>query len=229
MAKATNKAYEEIRSRILDGAYAPGTHLREKEIAEEIGLSRTPAREALRKLAVDGYVEFIPNRGAFVAQWSQQSISDLIVVRAELAALAGRLAASHVRREQLDHLARLNQAMADLAERKPAGYLTEVSALNLEFHSTIFKASENEWLSGLLKQTAFLPMVQRTQYTFQAIDWQRGFDRYRELIEALASGDGVWAATILRSHFLASKHALLKSRGAGVAVTQYDPKRRRSP
>ena len=218
MAKTTNKAYEEIRARILDGSYIPGMHLREKEIAEEIGVSRTPAREALRKLASDGYVEFIPNRGAFVAQWSQQSISNLIDVRAELAALAGRLAASHIRREQLDSLARLNQNMAELAERKPPGYLTEVSTLNLEFHNTVFQASENEWLSNLLQQTAFLPMVQRAQYTFQAVDWQRGFERYSELIDALATGDGVWAAAVLRSHFLASKHALLKGQRAKVAA-----------
>ena len=212
MANATNKAYETIRARILDGNYPPGMHLREKEIADEIGVSRTPAREAMRKLAADGYVEYTPNKGAFVAQWSQRSLSDLIDVRAELAALAGRLAASHVRKPQLEELTRLNRAMAELAQQRPPGYLTDVSALNLEFHNTIFKASENEWLLNLLQQTAFLPMVQRAQYAYQPTDWQRGFERYTELISALASGDGAWASSILRSHFLASKHALLKAK-----------------
>lgn len=210
MASVTNKSYDAIRARILDGTYSPSTHLAEKVIAEEIGVSRTPVREALRKLASDGYVEFAPNRGAFVAQWSERSLSDLIEVRAELAAFAGQLAALHIRKAQLDKLSRINQEMADLAELKPTGYLTEISALNLEFHNTVFDASENEWLASLLRQTAYLPLVQRAQYTFRPFHRLRGFERYSELIDALAKGDGAWASSILRSHFLASKHALLQ-------------------
>ena len=213
MAKTTGKAYEAIRSRILKGSFPPAFHLREKEVAEEVGVSRTPVREALRRLAAEGYVEFVPNRGAFVAKWSERSLSDLIDVRAELAAMAGRLAANRIRREDLDALAKLNRTMAELAERKPTGYLTEVSRLNLEFHNIIFRTADNEWLLSLLQQTAFLPMVQRAQYGFQASDWRRGFERYNELIDAFASGDGEWAAATLRSHFHASKHALLRHKG----------------
>ena len=215
MAKTTGKAYEAIRSRILKGSFPPAFHLREEEVAEQVGVSRTPVREALRRLAAEGYVEFVPNRGAFVAKWSDKSLSDLIDVRAELAAMAGRLAASRIRREDLEKLAKLNRAMAELAEKKPTGYLTEVSLLNLEFHSVVFKSADNEWLPTLMQQTAFLPMVQRAQYGFQASDWRRGFERYGELIDALASGDGEWAAATLRSHFHASKHALLRHKVKG--------------
>ena len=215
MAKTTGKAYEAIRSRILKGSFPPAFHLREEEVAEQVGVSRTPVREALRRLAAEGYVEFVPNRGAFVAKWSDKSLSDLIDVRAELAAMAGRLAASRIRREDLEKLAKLNRAMAELAEKKPTGYLTEVSLLNLEFHSVVFQSADNEWLPTLMQQTAFLPMVQRAQYGFQASDWRRGFERYGELIDALASGDGEWAAATLRSHFHASKHALLRHKVKG--------------
>ena len=215
MAKTTGKAYEAIRSRILKGSFPPAFHLREEEVAEQVGVSRTPVREALRRLAAEGYVEFVPNRGAFVAKWSDKSLSDLIDVRAELAAMAGRLAASKIRREDLEKLAKLNRAMAELAEKKPSGYLTEVSLLNLEFHSVVLKSADNEWLLTLMQQTAFLPMVQRAQYGFQASDWRRGFERYGELIDALASGDGEWAAATLRSHFHASKHALLRHKVKG--------------
>jgi DNA-binding GntR family transcriptional regulator len=212
VAKTTEKAYEAIRSRILKGSFAPAFHLREEEVAEQVGVSRTPVREALRRLAAEGYVEFLPNRGAFVAKWSERSVSDLIDVRAELAAMACRLAASRIRKEDLEALSKLNREMAELAEKKPTGYLTEVSRLNLEFHNVIFRTADNEWLLALLQQTAFLPMVQRAQYGFQASDWQRGFERYSELIHALASGNGDWAAATLRSHFHASKHALLRNR-----------------
>ena len=213
MAKRTSKAYEAIRSRILKGSFPPAFHLREEEVAEQVGVSRTPVREALRRLAAEGYVEFLPNRGAFVAKWSEKSLSDLIDVRAELAAMAGRMAASRIRRADLDTLSKLNRAMAQLAEERPAGYLSEVSRLNLEFHAIIFKTADNEWLLALMQQTAFLPMVQRAQFGFQASDWHRGFERYSELIDALASGDGEWAAAMLRAHFHASKHALLRGKG----------------
>ena len=118
MAKSAGKAYDAIRARILDGNFPPKSHLREKDLAEVIGVSRTPVREALRKLAADGYVQFIPNRGAFVAEWTETSLSALIDVRAELAAMAGRLAANQIRREDLAELARLNRAMIELAERR---------------------------------------------------------------------------------------------------------------
>jgi DNA-binding GntR family transcriptional regulator len=211
VAKATGKAYEAIRSRILNGDFPPKFHLREEEVSEQIGVSRTPVREALRKLAADGYVQFMPNRGAFVAEWSERSISDLIEVRAELAAMAGGMAARRIREEDLDALTKLNRTMADIAKRKPVGYLTEVSGLNLEFHNIIFKAADNNWLYTLLQQTAYLPMVQRAQYGFQEIDWRRVFDRYDELIRALKVGDGKWAAAALRSQFHASLNAVRRT------------------
>jgi DNA-binding GntR family transcriptional regulator len=212
MAKAADKAYEAIRSRILEGGYPSGSHLREGDIAEQVGVSRTPVREALRRLSAEGYVDFKPNRGTFVAEWTERSISDLIDVRTELAAMAGRRAASRVRHEDLEILVRLNREMATLAERRPPGYLTAVSMLNLEFHGVILRCADNTWLQSLMQQTAYLPMVQRAQHGYEASDWQRAFAHYTELIDALSSGDAEWAATALRSHFLASKHAAVRRR-----------------
>ncbi len=210
MAKTTDKAYEALRSRILTGDLAPGVHLREEDLAARLAVSRTPVREALRRLAAEAYVEFRPNRGAFVAVWSERSLGDLVDVRAELAAMAGRLAAAGIRRTDLDQLQALNKAMAGLGRRRPAGYLTEVSRLNLQFHDVILRAAGNAWLQTLMQQTAFLPLVQRAQHGFQDTDWKRGFERYADLIDALAAGDGEWAASILRAHFRASKLALLR-------------------
>ena len=112
--------------------------------------------------------------------------------------MAGSMAARRIRQEDLNILTQLNRAMADFVKRRPVGYLTEVSRLNLEFHNIIFKAANNEWLYALLQQTAYLPMVQRAQFSFQALDWRRVFDRYNELIGALGLGDGKWSAALLR-------------------------------
>ena len=69
-----------------------------------------------------------------------------------------------------------------------------------------------------MRQTAFLPMVQRAQYGFQAADWKRGFERYNDLIDALAAGDGEWAAASLRAHFHASKHLLRRAMASKIAA-----------
>jgi DNA-binding GntR family transcriptional regulator len=212
MSKASEKAYEGIRSRILKGDFEPGLHLREKDLSATIGVSRTPVREALRRLAAEGYTEFVPNRGVFVAKWTPRSLSDLIDVRAELAAMAGRLAASRIRREDLDALTRLNDAIARASVKKDPGYLTKAAKLNLEFHDIVFRAAGNEWLISLMKQTALLPMVHSAHHGYNARDWRRGAEHYRELIDALASGDGEWAAAMLHAHFHASKHALLRNK-----------------
>jgi len=218
MAKTAEKAYEAIRSRILEGSLPPAFHLREEEIAVLIGVSRTPVREALRRLAAEGYVEFYPNRGAFVATWTERSLAELIDVRAELAAMAGRLAAGRIRRDALDRLTALNARMAHLADERAEGYLTEVSRLNIAFHDIILESAGNQWLVPLMQQTAYLPPVQRAQHVFKAVDWKRGFERYAEIIQALVSGDGEWAAATLRSHFHASKHALLRQPATDVAA-----------
>ena len=81
MAKSSNLAYDAIRKGILDGRYLPRAHLREAAIAADIGVSRTPVREALRRLAADGYVTMVANQGAFVNPQSDESLSELIKVR----------------------------------------------------------------------------------------------------------------------------------------------------
>jgi DNA-binding GntR family transcriptional regulator len=212
MSKTSEKAYEAIRNGILKGEFSPGFHLREKDISKTVGVSRTPVREALRRLAAEGYAELVPNRGVFVARWSSRSLSDLIDVRAELAAMAGRLAARRIRREDLDALTKLNHAMTRLSAKKKPGYLTKAAKFNLEFHDIVFKAAGNEWLILLMKQTALLPMVQGAHHQYTAEDWRRGSEHYRELVDALASGDGEWAAAMLHAHFHASKHALLRNK-----------------
>lgn len=178
MSKTSEKAYEAIRNRILKGDFPPGFHLREQDISQAVGVSRTPVREALRRLA----------------------------------AMAGRLAASRIRREDLDALTKLNDAITRLSMKKKSGYLTKAAKLNLEFHNIVFKAAGNEWLILLMKQTALLPMVHGAHHGYRASDWRRGAEHYRELIDALASGNGEWAAAMLHAHFHASKHALLRNK-----------------
>jgi DNA-binding GntR family transcriptional regulator len=105
-----------IQARVLSGELASGTRLRQEALAEEFGVSRTPVREALRKLQASGLVELRPNRGALVRGLSAREIRDAYEVRAELEGLAAELAAVRIRQEQLDRLREAQALFGDALE-----------------------------------------------------------------------------------------------------------------
>jgi DNA-binding GntR family transcriptional regulator len=209
MARSSNLVYEAIRTRILQGHYAPETHLREAALATDLGVSRTPVREALRRLAADGYVTFKPNLGAFVMPWSFESFSELIAVRAELAGMAARGAALHASPSTIDAMAGIVSAMSALDTGADSETIDRKTKLNIEFHGLIFSNCGNRWLEQIVRQTSNVSNIQRAYYAFTPSDWQRAVARYAEIVTALRAGDGEWAGTVFKSHFLASHHAIM--------------------
>jgi DNA-binding GntR family transcriptional regulator len=220
LAKSAAKAYEYIRVRILDGTLPPSSHLVEHILATEISVSRTPIREALRRLAADGFVTFVPNQGAKVVEWSEESLADLIDVRSELAGMAARLAAARISKAAIEELRTLNEELARVTENRNDDVLTEAARLNNAFHRVIFNASGNPWLMQLLEQTAYLPMIHRAHFAFDPIAWQHGIARYRDLIDAFSAGDGKWAESLIQTHFLAAKHLISHRRTSEPVVSE---------
>jgi len=103
-ASAPASAYEQIRARILNGDIRPGDRLREVELADDLGLSRTPVREAIRRLEQDGIVEHAAHKGAVVRSLDQSSITELYTIREVLEGTAARLAAQHANDAEIDAL-----------------------------------------------------------------------------------------------------------------------------
>ena len=171
MVKSSNFAYDMIRKDILDGRYRPRAHLREAVIAADIGVSRTPVREALRRLAADGFVTMVPNQGAFVNTWSDELLSELINVRAELAALAAAGAACNIVPDQIDAMTEIVRRMEHIELGPDHEAIDEQTALNLKFHKIIFDNCGNRWLSILLQQTSNVANVQRAYYSFSTEEW----------------------------------------------------------
>ena len=158
-----DKLAAELQARVLSGELPSGTRLRQESLAEQYGVSRTPVREALRKLQASGLVELEPNRGALVRRLSPREIRDAYEVRAELEALAAGLAAERIRPEQLDRLHRaqaqferaLEQTVSARARQRGNGVTGKGTALwgraNDEFHQTIQEASGNGAIVGALE------------------------------------------------------------------------------
>jgi DNA-binding GntR family transcriptional regulator len=170
---AVERAYQILRLRILDGSYPPASHLTELALSADLGLSRTAIRQALRRLSTEGLVEIRANRGAFVSVWSSEVVADIAQVRAHLAVLAGRLAATRLSARDMQRLSDLAQQTDGELTARAEGFVDRVSAVLLELHGLIFVSSGNRLLSDLFRQTTFVPVVYRTFHHYEETDWSR--------------------------------------------------------
>ena len=105
--KAARKAYEVIRNEIIEGRFAPGDRITEADIAEKAEVSRTPVREALRRLEAEGLIRFVPNQGAFVSSWGDDVVEETFELRALLEGYAARLCALRASESQQSQLRKL--------------------------------------------------------------------------------------------------------------------------
>ena len=181
---------------ILEGELAPGSRIVETRVARRLGTSQAPVREALRDLASLGFVEIRPYQGSRVRQPSPGELREAIVVRAELEALAGRLAATRMTDECLE---RLESLMAGMAESADRGDPHEQALQNTEFHAVIVEAAENRSLERLWRM---LEPFGRTYVTasLPGIDLRWLGERHRSIIEALRAHDPEGAGAALRAH-----------------------------
>ncbi len=133
--------FNTLREAILKGDFAPGERLMEKQLAERMGVSRTPIREAIRKLELEGLVIMVPRKGAEVASITNKDIIDVLEVRATLEALAVRLACKKMSDEELNELVEVNEEFRIAAAKKDVEMIINK---DVEFHDIIFHSSDNE-------------------------------------------------------------------------------------
>ncbi len=191
---------DELRRLVVTGELAPGTRIVEDRLAERLGVSRNPVREALQALAAEGFVEILPRRGAVVAQITAEEAENLFDVRAALEPLAARLAA---RRADADGLQRLRDVLSRARDATDRGDLDLLATHNTEFHSIVVELSGNDYL-GLL----VAPMARRVQWVFRTSAATRAahsWTEHEELLRAIASGDEDYAEAVARSHVAAAR------------------------
>lgn len=141
---ADNNIYRELKKQIISLEQKPGGVIREKEIMEAFKVSRTPVREALMRLEMDGLVRIIPNAGTFVEEISFQTIKDVFEVRAHFVRLAGQLAATRISEEEI---AEIRTRLEDIKSTDDTAVLMRLDG---EIHSIINKATKNELLVKML-------------------------------------------------------------------------------
>jgi DNA-binding GntR family transcriptional regulator len=199
---------EEIQRVILGGEYEPGDRINEKELALRFGTSRGPIREALRSLEASGLIEQIPNRGVFVRKLSAEQAADIYDVRAALFALAGRLLAA---RATEDEIARLRSFVAAMDAAIKSDDFPRYVAENFAFHEFIVARSGNPVLAaqyiGLIKQLR----LYRTRSLMLGSSMQASNEEHREMVEAIAAGDGERAHHAHLRHVATAKQRLMSS------------------
>ncbi len=208
--KAVDIAYETIRDGIRSGKYPPGTHLTAQALAEASGFSRTPVREAMRRLHAEALIQFIPNRGAFVATWSKREIEQIYDLRILLESFAAREAASHISEQQLSDLRKIADEMISVTQATNPN-LEQVTTLNDEFHKLVLMASGNSRLRSLLGSIVEVPLVLNTFRSYSIEQLRRSAAQHVELVNAFEAGEPDWASAIMTSHILSARHTLMST------------------
>lgn len=206
---ASDEAYAQLRDGILHGRFEPGARLGEVELAETLGVSRTPVREALRQLAADGLVDLAPNRGARVATWSDAELQDTFELRGLLEPYGARRAATRIDDAELQRLEALCDDMERVGRPGPGQDLDLLSQLNADLHKSVLAASGNTKLLGLVGSVVSVPMVIRTFHRYSPDSLERSHRHHRELLAAFRAGDPDWAESVMRSHIHAARNVLL--------------------
>jgi len=217
---SSDSAYRGIRRAIVEGRYAPGARLVEQALSEELSLSRTPVREALRRLEVEGLVASRRHRGMVVATATEEDIRDLYELRARLEAYAAELAAQRRSPEQLDGIA---TAAADFDRAVGAwapdpdgtGAVWEVHEANGRFHGTVVAAAGHERLQQLLARTVDVPLVYRAFRRFDADELRRSALFHHLIVGAVAAGEGSRAGRLMAEHVLLGRDRVLAGTATG--------------
>jgi DNA-binding GntR family transcriptional regulator len=216
MSRASDRAYAQIRSQILSGALAPGAPLREEHLADICGVSRTPVRDALRRLETEAFVRRNESQRSFVADWSLDDMEEAFQLRGMLEAHAARRAATRLSLEQMERLKAHNRWIL----QSISGVQPDIPLFldhNRQFHSVILDAARSERLASMLSRLIEQPVVLRTALQYDRENLERSHREHEELLAAFARGDGDWAEAVMTGHIRRAFHAYADAHKASSA------------
>ncbi|HUH53033.1 MAG TPA: GntR family transcriptional regulator [Microbacteriaceae bacterium] len=202
MKTESERVYAEIYKLIQNKRYIPAQPLREAAIATELKVSRTPVREALRRLASEGVVEIIPNRGARVTDFTEEDVKDIWTLRLMLEPFAASLAAKRATPENIERLIQFNDEMKN---NFSTGNLDVLTDANNKFHEEIVKATQSRVLHEAMALVRHRTLVRRTFAQYSEDQLMRSLNHHQELVDAIKAGNSNWAESTMRAHIEAGQ------------------------
>ena len=191
------QVFDKIRSDILNGKYKRGEELVESSIGKELGISRTPVREAIRQLELEGLVQLVPNKGAFVTGISEKDVRDIYLIRARLEGLAARMAAKNITPELLDAMEE-TVVLSEYHAKKE--HYEQVCEMDSKFHKLLYKASGSRILEHTL--TDFHQYVQRVRMAsiMKKRRMEKSNDEHDAILTAIREHDEEKAELVATRH-----------------------------
>lgn len=194
-----SRVFQSIRDDILKGKYSEKEELREATLGKELGVSRTPVREALRQLELEGLVEIVPNKGAYVTGISQKDVHDIYMIRSMLEGLCVRWAAEHITPEQMEAL----EEVILLAEyHVEKGHTAQMTELDGKFHQILYDACESRILEHVLSDFHKYVQLTRRKSVKTEERARKSIEEHREMLEAIRAKDVERAERLANVHIM---------------------------
>jgi DNA-binding GntR family transcriptional regulator len=200
MSNAATRAYELIRTMILIGELPPGSQLKEEDLAERCGVSRTPVRDALRRLESEFFVSRSDSQRSYVADHSVDEINEIFAVRAML---EGHVAARAAERGGPGLAGRLAPLVGREAD---ADNVEAFLANNAAFHAAVVAAADTDLMRAMLPRLTAQPIVYRTAQSYTSAQRRQSIQEHRELVDAIANRDAEWARAVMTAHIRRAFH-----------------------
>ncbi|MDY5987612.1 GntR family transcriptional regulator [Sporofaciens sp. SGI.106] len=196
------RVFRKLREDILSGKYKEHEELREISIGEELGVSRTPVREALRQLELEGLVTIIPNKGAYVTGITPKDVHDIYTIRSMLEGLCARWATRHITDEQIEELEEIILLSEFHLKKEGNEKAKQVSDLDGKFHKVLYEASNSRILEHVLSDFHKYVQIARTMSVGAKDRAEKSIAEHRGILDAIKSKDEVLAEKLANEHII---------------------------
>ena len=200
--------FDTLREAIITGELKPGERLMEVKLAEKMGVSRTPVREAIRMLELEGLVDMLPRKGAHVAELSAKDIMDVLEVRASMDSLATRLATERITDEEIKELRQIQVQFANYVEKNN---LQDSIKKDVEFHELIYRASRNDSIGTDCKQSREQVQRFRVIYLKDYSSPRNLIKEHEEICDAISARNSDMAQECAQTHINNQEKVIIKA------------------
>lgn len=191
--------FHKLREDILSGEYEEHEELKEVAIGEKMGVSRTPVREAFRQLELEGLIQIIPNKGAYVTGITAKDVKDIYMIRSLLEGLCARWATEHITEEQMEEMEE-NVYLAKFHAQK--GHLEQLAELDNRFHDILYEACDSKMLEHQLKDFHQYVLRVRKKTLSNANRGPKSNEEHEQIMEAIKSGNADLAEQLANRHMI---------------------------
>ena len=195
------RVFQRIREDILNGKYQEHDELREAALGKELGVSRTPVREALRQLELEGLVRIIPNKGAYVTGISSKDVHDIYRVRSMLEGMCARWATENITDRQIEELEEII-LLSEFHLSKKGRQTEQVAELDGKFHKVLYEASNSRILEHVLTDFHKYVQMARTKSVGAKNRAEKSIAEHRRILEAIKKKDAALAEKLANEHIM---------------------------